>query len=144
MGKLIDQAVQAAISNNNQASVRQIVRNFGVPESTLRARIKGRSSPHRGQADKMLLHPEEELGLLDALLRLVEQGWTPSLSMVRHMAGTLVHARDGNSEREVGKHWASRFLNRHSELTVAWSSSLDKRRAVAGDPERVKTFLSRL
>ncbi len=60
------------------------------------------------------------------------------------MAKTLVQARAEDSQREVGKHWASRFLERHPKLSTAWSTFLESKRAKAGKPERIEPFLSRL
>lgn len=46
-------------------------------------------------------------------------------------------------KREVGKHWPP-ASKEAPELGTAWGSSLDNKRAVAGDLEQVETFLSGL
>ncbi len=88
----MDNAVQTALSDNNSSSVRETARNFDIPESTLCGCLHGRLSRHKGQVSKQLLLPEKELGLVNVLVHLAEQGWAPSLSMVCHMAETLVQA----------------------------------------------------
>ena len=88
----MDNAVQTALSDNNSSSVRETARNFDVSEFTLRGRLHDRLSRHKGQVSKQLLLPKKELNLVNVLVHLTEQGWAPSLSMVRHMAETLVQA----------------------------------------------------
>ncbi len=115
----MDNAVQTALSDNNSSSVRETARNFDVSESTLRGRLHGRLSRHKGQVSKQLLLPKKELGLMNVLVHLTEQGWAPSLSMVHHMTETLVQARAEDSEHMMSKNWPSHFLKRHPELNTA-------------------------
>jgi hypothetical protein len=46
--------------------------------------------------------------------------------------------------RDVGKHWATRFLNRHPELSARFSQRLDRQRANASDPELVKDYFRKV
>jgi len=74
MDNRMDNAVQTALSDNNSSSVRETACNFDVPESTLRGRLHDRLSRHKGQISKQLLLPKKELGLVDVLVHLTEQG----------------------------------------------------------------------
>ena len=127
------------------ASVAETARRNHVPPSSLYHRTHGRPTRRRGHASQQRMSVEEEEALADTLVRLVTQGSSPSLALLSHMAHSMLKAREGAQEEPMGKHWASRFIKRHSDkLSAAWSSPLPSKRAEAGDPEMIKEFLATL
>jgi len=49
-----------------------------------------------------------------------------------------------SKHREVGIHWATRFLNRHPEFAAELCQRLDRQRANASDPAIIKDFFHRV
>jgi hypothetical protein len=58
------------------------------------------------------LHPEQELGLLRCIEQLIKRGLPPTRAIIRDSA--LLIAR-----REVGVHWADRFMQRHPDNLIS-------------------------
>ena len=76
---------------------------------------------------------EEEEALVQALHRLVKQGFPPTLGLLRHMAHSMVEAREQAPVPDIGKNWPCHFVQRHSDvLSNAWFSLLVSKRPEAG------------
>lgn len=76
----------------------------------------------------------EERAILRWIYRLELAGFPPRIEHVREAVMNLRDEPD-DLDAVIGKDWTTRFLNRHPELVVKFSSAFDKKRIKASDPE---------
>jgi len=126
-------------------SIRAAAVRFGVPRSTLRDRHFGKSQP-RNQAHKkqQLLTEEEENEVVAWIERLDHIGIPPRLSHIHDMVAVIVKGHEEWEKATVGKHWISRFLDRHIEIASRLASRIDCQRESAAQPASIKSFFDRL
>ena len=138
-------AVQDCNSAPDPPTPAESARRNHVPASTLYHRLAGRPPPPQAHKKQQLLSDEEEEALVEELLRLIEQNFSPSLGLLCCMARSMVQAREQDPVPEVGKNWPQRFIKRHSDaLAEAWSAPLSSKWAEAGAGGVVEPFLIRL
>lgn len=92
-------AVQA-IRENKNTSVSQAAKIYTVPESTLRARMKGRSSRRDIKPNSQKLTGLEEETIVEPTLDLDTRGFPPKPADVEDMVNLLLAERAGE---KVGK-----------------------------------------
>ena len=61
--------------------------------------------------------------------------------MVRYLATEIHDGLDPNSRLPAGRDWVPRFVNRHSELPLAWSKPIGSKRAKAASNEVLSNWL---
>ncbi|KAG6989090.1 hypothetical protein FocnCong_v021212 [Fusarium oxysporum f. sp. conglutinans] len=97
----------------------------GVPRSTLSGRLSGQASRNeRIQAHQRISKSQEET-LLRWVLRQESLGYTLSHSQLRACVEAILKQQGDN--KPLGKHWTTRFVKRHLEL----STKLGKRQEAA-------------
>ncbi|RKK96805.1 hypothetical protein BFJ70_g17639 [Fusarium oxysporum] len=97
----------------------------GVPRSTLSGRLSGQASRNeRIQAHQRISKSQEET-LLRWVLRQESLGYAPSHSQLRACVEAILKQQGDN--KPLGKHWTTRFVKRHLEL----STKLGKRQEAA-------------
>ncbi|CAH1985221.1 unnamed protein product [Acanthoscelides obtectus] len=129
-GEWSEQDLQQAIEavQEGRVGVREAVRSFGVPYTTLRRRL--RSGNHR----KLPLGPlstlgqENEVKLVNHIKKLQKFGFSPSRTTVRSMAFELAQKLNlpykFNIERRMaGYPWIESFLRRNKDLAVRKSEA---------------------
>ena len=72
-----------------------------------------------------------------------EFGFPPRISHVKE-AISLLKGGVGGYTGKIGRNYLSRFLDRHPELVAKLSSSFDKRRIKASNPETIRSHFSRI
>ena len=93
---------------------------------------------------RIYLSPEQEEVLVEFLEGLLAGGFPADLALLRQLATEMHNAHQPDAQRPVGKHWHVGFLGRHSELSIAWSTSLVSKRVEAGSSGVIHPWLERL
>ncbi|KAF6512733.1 hypothetical protein HZS61_007539 [Fusarium oxysporum f. sp. conglutinans] len=97
----------------------------GVPQSALSGRLSGQASRNeRIQAHQRIPKSQEET-LIRWVLRQESLGYAPSHSQLRACVEAILKQQGDN--KPLGKHWTTRFVKRHLEL----STKLGKRQEAA-------------
>ena len=94
------------------SSLQKCAEALGVPYSTLRGRVlggrKSYSDAHKG---RQLLSVAEEKSIVKWIQGLDRRGLPPRVEMVSELAIYILEAR--GKDPRLGKHWITRFLDRH-------------------------------
>ena len=118
-----EENIQEAIKHYNSSdepSIRLTSEAFGVPYSTLRGRLGGVQSRGVGHRQLQLLSEYEDKAIAEWCEWLDECGHPPRLEVVKSMAQGI--ARRRLRLKSLGKHWLTRFLNRHPGLASKLSN----------------------
>ncbi|CAH1984760.1 unnamed protein product [Acanthoscelides obtectus] len=150
-GEWSEQDLQQAIEavQEGRVGVREAVRSFGVPYTTLRRRL--RSGNHR----KLPLGPLSTLGqeievkLVNHIKKLQKFGFSPSRTTVRSMAFELAQKLNlphkFNIERRMaGYPWLESFLRRNKDLAVRKSEGMSAARCLNMNREVVASYFNLL
>lgn len=135
-----------ALRSDKTPSIGAAGKRYGVPSTTLTNRYYGRAKPKReAHLQQQLLTLEEETAVERWIGRLDDIGIPP---MVQHLheivLAILCNRPSGISDPKVGRHWISRFLNRHPDIAYRYSSRIENERAAAGKPGTRNSFFNRL
>ena len=91
------------LAKNPGVPQREIARLYGVPQSTLQARLKGRRAAEHYHQATQRLNVQEEQALIDWIERMTAWVWPPRIQHLEGMAKSLLEAKgDKNS---LGQHW---------------------------------------
>jgi hypothetical protein len=90
---------------------------------------------------QQLLTDQEEKSIVCFCNTLDDYGHPVNMQILKGFAKSLLPV---SKCREVGKHWATRFLNCHPELAARFSQCLDRQRANASDPAIIKDFFGKV
>lgn len=115
---------------------------FGVPEQTLRDRVKGYIDPFDLQTTKKCFSNDEELALVEHIETMVGLGYGYSNTQLQHVAGELAfHLGKKSSNKPLSNNWLYAFLKRwNSRLISLIPSKPDSNRAQSANPKCVKTY----
>jgi hypothetical protein len=116
-----------------------VAKRFDCSRPTLSKRHRGVQGPRKDQYAKLqLLQPEQEEFLVKYINILTQRALPPSKEMIRNFAREI-------SGKEVGKHWAERFITRHgNDLLTQWSSGMDKERHKADSAVKYSLYFDLL
>ena len=141
---------EALLAYNSDPSVpiRAIARSFGIPESTLRHRIKGRASRSCAHEYRQILSECEEKTLARWITHLTATGYPASTALVVDMAKQIreqrhrlkADATSPPSRRPIGKRWLDRFRKRHPDIQGTWTRQIESARHNAVNAEAVKRW----
>ena len=126
-----------AVRSTKRMSLRAAAKTYGVPESSLRYRIKGRVAKHEKRNAAHNLTESEEETLVRYILDLDSRGFPPRIEGVKDMADLLLMMRGA---KRVGKQWAYRFIRRHPELKTRFSRAYDFQRALCEDHSLINAW----
>jgi hypothetical protein len=126
-----------ALQKNPKLSLRKAAILYNIPASTLCDRRAGKQSRRDMIVNSKKLTETEEQVVLERILDLDSRGFQCRLEGVREMADHLLGVRDALS---VGTRWASRFVQRHPELTTRFRRRIDYQRAQCEDPDVVNAW----
>jgi hypothetical protein len=143
----IQQALQA-IGDMEKPNIAAVVREFNLPESRFRARLKGRQSRNQREGPNKKLTPDEELALCQYLNRLDEIGIPPRSQHIGSYANSILAQTTSLPENSVlpptvSRMWTRRFLKRHPEYFRRKQKALDVDRKRAHHPEDLLEWYSR-
>lgn len=120
------------MERDKNLSLRKAAKLYSVAPMTLHERRKGIRSRAEVIAKSRNLDPLEEQVIVQRVLDLSAQGFSPGLNVVEDMANLLREARGASP---VGKCWARNFIQRQLELKTCWSRPYDYQRAKCEDPK---------
>ena len=99
----------------------------------------------QSNAEKSWLTEEEANVIIEFVTEVANQGHGLSLRRLEEHANEILQARLGPAFGGVGKNWASRFVEKHSDrLSSYWCHPLEHSRARAGNPHMKTAFFSLL
>lgn len=127
--------------HGREPSIRSAALTYGVPYGTLRGRLQGAQTRQEARIEQQVLTPQDEKAIVRFCKALDDLGHPLKLKMVKGFAMSLLHPKQ---RRELGKHWLTRFLNRHPELAAKFSQRLDRQRANANDPAILKDYFRKV
>jgi hypothetical protein len=132
---------QHAYLTGLEPSIRSAATTYGVPYGTLRGRLQGAQPRTEAHHNEQVLSVEEEKAIVRFCETLDDLGHPLRGSLVKAFAMALLpNAR----RRQLGKHWLTRFLNRHPALISKFSQRHDRQRANANDPAILKDFFRKV
>jgi hypothetical protein len=109
----------SSLEANPQSKLRDVARSFGIAESTLGDRLKGRRNPRReAHGSAQLLVPMEEQRLVDWILQWDTVGFPVKHKHLQQMVQAIIRARQDQTMEGyvVGNNWTNRFVKRHPEI----------------------------
>jgi hypothetical protein len=110
----------------------------GVPRSTLSGRLSGQASRNeRIQAHQRISKSQEET-LLRWVLRQESLGYALSHSQLRACVEAILKQQGDN--KPLGKHWATRFVKRHLELSTKLGKHQEAARFDGFTPKAVNWY----
>ncbi|EGX92365.1 DDE superfamily endonuclease, CENP-B-like protein [Cordyceps militaris CM01] len=113
-----------------------------VPKSTLRGRKQGVDSRKRATQKRQAIPPYWETYLANYVIHQAKIGLAPSHKQIRMLA-VRRHAELGY-QRPLGKHWLTRFLQRHPEIATTRARPIGLDRATSATPEKISAFFDQL
>ena len=134
-------AIQA-IKKQEISTIREAVRHFNVPKSTLLRRLN--STPNRAEtrANNHKLTEIEEESLQKWIISLDDRGAAPRPATVRETANLLLAARGTTPVQTVGEKWVYNFVKRHPELSTRFSRRYNYERAKCEDPKIIMEWFN--
>jgi hypothetical protein len=123
-------------------SARQSALHHAVPESTLRHRLLGRPPIDERLSDSNRLSSREEEVLAKWVSDQQRHLVAPNMDSMRHIVTAMCEAK-GDLE-PLGKHWVTRFRQRHSELGAGRSTAMDLDRLTSLTPEIIDGFFAQV
>lgn len=135
----IQQAIQAVrdsivpATGCPQLSLRQAAVNFQVPWSTLTDCYNGKRTRHEAHEGEQSLSAAQEEVLVDWIKAMGRRGIPLTPSIVIDHASEI-------AGKPIGKSWGQRFMKRHEDLKVCWTTGLEECRARSLNPTVVAEF----
>jgi hypothetical protein len=115
-------------------------KQYGVPRTTLSARLKGVCTKKQYDNDRQSLSPEEELDLA-AWCRIQHMlGIPPTHRQIRLAAQRMLLV--SGSDVELGKTWTVSFLRRNPSVRALRGERLEKSCAEGVTPDKIKKVLA--
>lgn len=122
----------------NGQSIRKAGKQFGIPEATLRGRVKGAVSVRQNAADRQLLSPDQEEWLAQWIRVQEHLGQAPTHHQVRLIAAAILQ-KEGRTE-QPGRNWVTGFFERNPSIGTKQGRRLDLQRVKAVNPDRIKAL----
>jgi len=118
-------------------SIRKAAAHDQVDFTTLSGRLRGTKPAHEAHPKSALLTRVQEEAIVELCLQFDSRGLPLELAYV---TGLAFNMQDREKQRQPGRHWISRFLNRHPILACKIASHIDRQRAQADDQKVLAEF----
>jgi hypothetical protein len=118
-------AIQS-IQQGQIQSTRSAAKPYDIPRKTLRDRLKGKRVRRDCTPNCLKLTKLEEQVIVNFILDLDSQGFSPRVYEVEDIANLLLTKRDGILVR---KNWSTRFITRRPEIKSRFNHKYDYKRA---------------
>jgi hypothetical protein len=115
---------------------------YAVPHMTLRRGINGIHQKHETTPINLKLSLHEDQSLVHWTLDLDRRGFPPHIMDVRRMADVLRARGQNPPPQPLGRKWASRFVQRQSELQIEWDRKFHSQRCE--DPVKIQAWFKRV
>lgn len=137
-----------AVKNENM-SIRQASKTYGVPWSTLKRRLESNCFEKTPLGPTSILGDTNENKLVKHIKKLQMFGFAPSRTEVRAMAYKLaeqlnIDHRFNQDSEKAGLDWFHLFLSRHPELSIRKSEGVSLARTQNMNQETVKKYFDLL
>ena len=128
--KTLQQAMDKITDEGMKLNVAAKVRLFGIPSSSLRDHLYGRTTS-RQRGTKPTLKAQKEKKLMDYLFKMHDLGHPLTPVELRLKVATTTQTRETpwGASAVLGKGWLRKFCNRHREITSKRSQGLEVARA---------------
>lgn len=114
-----------------------------LSHSALNRQVDGGCTRRQAHDERSWITPTEGKIMVDFIVELGSCGWPPSVRRIKEHVDLICRSRNAPAfpEDGVGKHWADRFVMKHSDrIKMADSSPLEDKRGRAVNPENNKEF----
>lgn len=143
MAMLREKDIQSAIDLvNGGATLREATEKTAIPYGTLWGRLHGATTRNERELPHRRLSPAEESLLADWARNEEGAARPPSKAQISRMAQQIL--AQGGDSRLLGKQWVNRFLDRHKNVKIKTSRSLDQERRRGSTKEAYEDFFHRL
>lgn len=134
---------------NDSVSIRAASRQFSVPESTIRNRLKRNDFVKRAMGPDSQLGSAAEAKLVGHIKKLQAVGFAPTQREVRVLAYELAQKLDKKTSfssdmKMAGKVWFSSFLRRNAELSIRKAQGISRARTEGMNRAEVKRYFTLL
>lgn len=150
-GEWSEDSLQNAVNavEKNEMGVNAAAKAFGIPQSTLKRRLKSHNFSKGSMGKPSLLGTENEKKVVTHITKLQSRGFTPSRDSVRSMAYYLAESlklkHNFNHElMKAGYDWLSSFLTRNPELSIRQSEGVSIARAKGLNKKTVDNYFQLL
>jgi hypothetical protein len=122
-----------------RGELKKFAEKFGVNQSTLGRRVKGRTgSRTQGYQRQQKLPPPEELEVLRHIDELTVKGVPPTIPLVSNLATEVAH-------EPVGLNWAYRFIHHHQHHLISkQTTGMNRTRHLADSGVKYKEFFDEI
>ena len=114
---------------------------YGVPYTTLQARLRGWKNWVLAHNDQQKFTPWEEKAIVDWCSFLDKYGFPPRMDLVWVQ---MNHVLSTSTGEQIGKNLLAHFLRWHPNLKVWRSSRLNKQHRAAADPKTIRDYFSKV
>ena len=127
-------------------SVSKAAKQYGVPEQTLRDRVKGKVAPETIKSGPSpLFSIEEEMRLVDHIKSMSQVGYGYTRAEVINLGSSYaVQLGKRDSEHPLTEQWFYNMLSRWPDLKVCKPRTLTEVRAKATSKESITKYFSEL
>ncbi|RKK52379.1 hypothetical protein BFJ69_g17883 [Fusarium oxysporum] len=134
-----DDVAEAILDTTDRGlSQNEAAQKRGVPQSTLSGRLSGQASRNeRIQAHQRIPKSQEET-LIRWVRRQESLGYAPSHSQLRACVEAILKQQGDN--KPLGKHWTTRFVKRHLELSIKLGKRQEAARFDGFTPKAVNWY----
>ena len=122
----------------NGISQRLASQKWGIPQTTLSSRLHGQTPIGDQEQPHQLLSKTQEARLVTWILRQESMGYAPSHSQLRECVVALLKQQGSNLK--PGRHWITRFLERHPEIKTKRGKRQEANRFDAFTPNAVNWY----
>jgi 4-hydroxybenzoate polyprenyltransferase len=137
-----DDVSQALINVANGKGVRAAARDWGVPYTTLRERIKGRENHSISAENQQRLSRVQEDHLANWVLAQEALGVPLTHAQIKEFAHRLLAIK--GDHKPLGKRWMHAFLNRNPILKTKRFRNIDSQRVNGATTSIIKDWFQRL
>jgi hypothetical protein len=141
----LDSALEAALEAVDAGeSIRSASRLFGIPATSLRDHMYGRTVGRKRGRQGFFTAPEEA-ELVQYILKMQDLGWPMTIRLVRLKVAEICQDRSNPFTHGIlGQGWLKWFKRRHHELTLRSSQGLEVNRAKNLCPQNVVSLYGNL
>jgi hypothetical protein len=111
---------------------------YGIPESTLRARLDGTPNRRTAHHHRKKLSVLQEKFLVDWTLEQESQGFPPSHARTREMVTQIIRMNDDT--KELGKRFIPKLIRDNPRITSVMGRPIEQARINGTNPEAVQEF----
>jgi hypothetical protein len=137
----IDEAIADLESRDpgEKFTLKEVAEKWGIDRSTLGRRWRRVTGPRRhGYAQQQAIDPQQELELVQYIIKLTKRGLHPTREMIRNFSSEVAH-------QQLSESWVTCFINRHEiHLISKWITTMDRTRHRADTESQYRLFFELL